>query len=319
MESLSETVAALPDRYPKTRRYLIGVSGGLDSVVLLRLLTEAGYDRLTVCHLDHRLRGRQSTGDAAFVKRLAARLGHGFVGARTDVAEEAAREKQSLETAGRMARRRFFLETARALRCPRLLLAHHADDQVETVLMNLCRGGAGLKGMEQSARLTVPGVPGALAVFRPLLEVRRGELSACAAGRGWRYREDPSNTSPEHTRNRVRHELMPLLADIFRRDPAPAIHRAAASSAEAAAFLRAAARPFADGETLDARALASQPPAVRLEAVFLWLNARGVRGIDHSHVTAAERLLRPSTGPAKCNLPGNSHIRRRAGRIWLEG
>ena len=146
--------------FPPNRRYLIGVSGGRDSVALLHQLVDLGYRRLVVCHLDHQLRGRASKADARFVERLAAKLDCEFEIDRTDVAALARKSKQSIETAGRTARYEFFARVARRRRCHTIFLGHHADDLVETFLMNLFRGRrAG--GLRRNARDRVaPGLGG---------------------------------------------------------------------------------------------------------------------------------------------------------------
>src|ERR1041384_643640 len=127
-------------KFPPTRRYLIGVSGGRDSVALLDLLTQNGYRRLVLCHLDHQLRGRSSAADAKFVKTLATKLKLQCEIGRTDVAALAKRTKQSIETAGRTARYEFFARVARRHRYRTIFLGHQADDLVETFLLNLFRG-----------------------------------------------------------------------------------------------------------------------------------------------------------------------------------
>src|SRR5688500_16582742 len=128
------------DRFPPDDRYLIGVSGGRDSVTLLHLLADAGYRRLIVCHLDHKLRGKAGGSDAAFVRQLAKRLQLDVEIESADVKALARQSKQSIETAGRTARYEFFARIARRRRCRTLFVAHHADDLVETFLLNLFRG-----------------------------------------------------------------------------------------------------------------------------------------------------------------------------------
>jgi tRNA(Ile)-lysidine synthase len=139
------------ERFSPGRRYLAGVSGGRDSVVLLHWLHAVGFRKVIVCHLDHRLRGRASAADARFVARLADSLGYDLAGACEEVRALAVKEKRSLETAAREARLRFFARVARARHCRTIFLGHHADDVVETFLLNLFRGsgmtGLGGRGM----------------------------------------------------------------------------------------------------------------------------------------------------------------------------
>lgn len=320
IHSFAGVLESLPRRWPVAERYLVGVSGGRDSTTLLRGLAEAGYRALTVCHLNHCLRGGESDADEAFVRGLAEELRCGFASARVDVAAVARAARISLETAGRRERSRFFLETARRLECPRIFLAHHADDQAETALMNLCRGAAGPRGMKEESRLRAPGAAGELRVLRPLLSVRRADLAAHAAARGWTFREDASNASGEFVRNRVRNELLPLMNDIFRRDVSPAILRAAALSGEAAAFLESEAERFSSAERLELAPLRALPEALQRAVLHQWLTRRhGVPDVSLAHVEALREMLRPAPGrPAKRNLPGNRFARRSRGFLWLE-
>src|SRR6478735_6771937 len=120
---------------PPDARYLIGVSGGRDSVAMLHWLISLGYERLIVCHLNHRLRGRSSDADAQFVGKLAAKYPADFDIGSADVRALAKKRKISIETAAREARYAFFAETARRRNCGTIFVGHHADDLVETFLI----------------------------------------------------------------------------------------------------------------------------------------------------------------------------------------
>src|SRR5438477_11805614 len=137
--------------FPPSNRYLIGVSGGRDSIGLLNRLLELGYEKLVVCHLNHQLRGAASRADARFVEKVARNLALDCEIGSTDVSALAKRSKLSIETAARFARLAFFVEVARDRRCPRIFLAHHADDLVETALLNLfrCAGYGGIAAMRK--------------------------------------------------------------------------------------------------------------------------------------------------------------------------
>ena len=126
-------------------------------MTLLHRLTDLGYRRLIVCHLDHQLRGRASKADAQFVKKLAGRLKVECELDRTDVSALASRSKHSIESAGRMARYQFFARVARRRRCRTIFLGHHANDLVETFLINLFRGSGptGFVGIRQIGRAHV--------------------------------------------------------------------------------------------------------------------------------------------------------------------
>jgi len=174
--------------YSPAERYLVGVSGGRDSVALLHGLVEAGYRRLVVCHLNHELRGEAAEEDARFVSRLAHSRKLPVESGRADVAASARQTKRSIETAAREARYRFFDETATRRRCRTIFLAHHADDQVETFLFNLLRGAgpAGLGAMATDSVRTFGRRK--LRILRPLLAVWREEVYAYirAHGLAWR-------------------------------------------------------------------------------------------------------------------------------------
>src|SRR6266516_7714059 len=132
-------------------RYLIGVSGGRDSVALLHWLVDLGYKKLIVCHLNHQLRGRSSAADARFVENLAAKYRVDFQIGSTNVPTFAKKKRTSIETTAREARYSFFAKIAKRRRCRTIFLAHHADDLVETFLLNLFRGAgtAGLAAMRE--------------------------------------------------------------------------------------------------------------------------------------------------------------------------
>lgn len=303
---------------PKTRRFLVAVSGGADSVALLHLLVAHGFRNLVVCHLNHRLRGRASDGDARFVARLSRTLGLAVQCGRDQVAARARRDKVSVEVAARATRHSFFAACAAKYRCPRVVLAHHADDQAETVLLNLLRGAAGLTGMTESGEHRVDGRR--LVFLRPLLGVRRSELRGWLMERGLPFREDATNAEPLTPRNRLRNEALPLLAEILGRDPVPAITRATAIAAETRAALDQL-RPALHVEDPQGRLhlgpLGSLPPALQTAILHDWLRCRGVRDLSAKLLAAARAMVAPAAAPA-LSLPGGARLRRRAGRLFLE-
>jgi tRNA(Ile)-lysidine synthase len=189
---------------------VVGVSGGADSLVLLHLLRAVRpAEGLIVAHLDHALRP-SSADEAAVVSRIAAGYGLRFHTRRVDVAELAKSRSLSLEEAARVARYDFLAEIAQAEGAPAVVVGHHADDQVETILMHVLRGSGlgGLRGMVEVAEL--PGHP-ELRLLRPLLGATRAEIEAHAREQGLRPITDESNADPTFLRNRVRHELLPAL------------------------------------------------------------------------------------------------------------
>lgn len=318
MDAINHALQSWQDRWPPGQRYLIGVSGGVDSVVLLHQLLAAGYSKLVVCHLDHGLRGKRGTADARWVTRLAARLDLPCVTAQRHVRADAAAAGISLETAGRQARHQFFATAARQHRCPRIFLAHHADDQAETVLMNLCRGSAGPTGMTAETILRVAGFRTPLTLLRPFLTLSKEAIRLAASQNHHTFREDTSNAVPDVVRNRLRLEVLPLLDAIFQRPAAPAIARAAAWTHAAREFLLDAAAPWICQEKLPVAALAALAPVLRDTILAGWLRARQVPDISTALIAQAAAMLDPATGPAKWNLPGNGFLRRRAGWLWVE-
>jgi tRNA(Ile)-lysidine synthase len=306
-------------RFPPTRRYLIGVSGGRDSVALLHALTDLGYRRLIVCHLDHQLRGRASTADAKFVQTLATTLKLECEISRSDVAALARRTKQSIETAGRNARYEFFARIARRRRCRTIFLGHHADDLVETFLLNLFRGAGptGLGGMRQVAERKVDDVQ--LTIVRPMLGTTREQIDAYLATHRLRYREDATNRAPGPLRNRVRHRIIPYLEKELGRKIRGPLWRAAMISADEAELTETLVDPLSPGSSeLSLKELRAQPRALQRRTIHLWLQAQGVADLDFETIERVRALLDSDAPAAKTNLPQDRHARRRAGKLFLE-
>ncbi len=194
---------------------LVAVSGGADSVCLLHVL--AGLQaRLGIAvraaHLNHRLRGDESRGDARYVSRLARRLGVPLTTGSRDVRAVQARRRLSLEDAARQVRYEFLAGVAADVGAQRVAVGHTANDQAETVLMHLVRGSGptGLVGMRPLSVRASPG-PAGLTLVRPLLAVGRESTHAYCRQQRLRPRVDSSNLSLSPLRNRIRQELMPLL------------------------------------------------------------------------------------------------------------
>jgi tRNA(Ile)-lysidine synthase len=199
------------------QKILIAVSGGVDSMVLLRALHEfsAMHEwKLTVAHFNHQLRGRAANTDEQLVRKTAADLKLPFVAGRGDVRALARRRGISLEMAGREMRHKFLARTARSRRIPSIALAHHADDQVELFFMRLFRGagGQGISGMKWSN--PSPADPSILLV-RPLLAQSKDALRHAANTAGIAFSEDATNAQVDMDRNRVRHILIPFLRQKF--------------------------------------------------------------------------------------------------------
>lgn len=304
------------------RPVLVAVSGGRDSVVLLHHLLQQGSSPLVVCHFNHRLRGRASGRDAQFVRRMAKQLGLPLELETADVAAFARRHKLSLETAARQLRHEFLARCARRHHTRQVYLGHHANDQAETLLANLCRGcslrGAGAMRIKSSLR--VAGIT--LQLHRPLLHWSRAKIDAFIAGQKLRFCEDASNADPMARRNRLRHEVLPLLDGIFAREVATQLSRFAAQAARDEDCLEALAADLlrslihADG-SLDARGLAAADPALGSRALAMWFKQRRVPDIGTVEIEAALAMLAPDAA-ARLNLPGGLALRRKARRLWIE-
>jgi tRNA(Ile)-lysidine synthase len=302
----------------RRRRWLAGVSGGADSVALLHLLVEHGFRNVVVCHLDHGLRGAAGAADARFVRKLAESLGLPVVCGRVDVRARMRGTGESMETAARQARHGFFAESAEKHRCTRLLLAHHADDQAETVLWNLLRGSHGAKGMRDMQRMTVGGKM-VLEIHRPLLGIRREALANWLKSRGIRWREDLSNAMPVAVRNRLRNEAFPLLDEITGRDARAALVRLLEQWRDQEEITRWALDKAAVTDPqgrIHLKALSVLPPALQTAALADYLARHGVP-LDGGLLASARAMLRPEAA-ASLNLPGGARLRRTAGRLWID-
>jgi tRNA(Ile)-lysidine synthase len=306
--------------FPPTKRYLIGVSGGRDSIALLNLLVDLGYKKLVVCHLNHQLRGASSRADARFVERIARKRKLDCEIGSTDVGALARRSKLSIETAARFARLAFFVEVARHRRCPRIFLAHHADDLVETALLNLFRG-AGPGGMAAMRKISIHRIGETeLTILRPLLGVWRSEIDSYVSQRHLEFREDATNAVLHSSRNKIRHRILPDIEKQFGRDVRKTIWRAAQIWSEEEAVLDSlVSSQMVSGTHLAVAALRKMPVALQRRAILRWLRAREVAEISFDIVERVRALLEPPSGISKINVPGNRHIRRRTKMIFIEG
>lgn len=188
---------------------LVGVSGGPDSVCLLHILHDLGC-RLIVAHLDHGIRS-ESSSEASFVRGFVEESGLDFFSETTDVLADAAYRKKSVEETARIARYQYLFRVANEVSADAVAVGHHADDQVETILMHMLRGSslAGLRGM---AFLALPNAwSDTIPLVRPLLSTWRDEIDNYIREHDLATRMDSSNLDRTYYRNRLRHELIPYL------------------------------------------------------------------------------------------------------------
>ena len=302
--------------FPLTSRYLIGVSGGRDSVALLHWLVENGYRDLVVCHLNHQLRGRAATSDAKFVEDLARDCRLEFEGDKINVRALGVKKKISIETAGRIARYEFFARTAKRKHSRTVFLAHHADDLVETFLINLFRGAGttGLAGMREISTRKINDVE--LTIARPFLGIWRDEIDGYVKTNHLKFREDASNRDLTPLRNRVRHRVIPFLEKTLGRNIRASVWRAATISAEEESFFD---ELLPEGLTeLEAKQLRAMPLTLQRRTLRTWLRMHKIPEVNFALVERVRDLLELTNRVAKTNLPGNRHARRRAGKLFVE-
>lgn len=299
---------------PNDKQYLVGVSGGRDSVALLHWLLERGYRRLIICHFEHGLRGRTSKADANFVRRLALRHGLNFELDTGEVRTLARKRRQSLETVAREERLKFFQRVARRRRCSTLVVAHHADDQVETFLLNLFRGagGRGLGAMRPRSSI------GSLVIVRPFLGVWRTEIDSYVQTHNLQFREDTSNAALTARRNRIRHKVVPWLEKQFDRNIRSTIWRAATILCEEEEFL-ASLMPvgLTANEKMPVEALRGLNPSLQRRLILAWLRHHRLSELGFDVVEQARGLLL-FDAPARINLANGLYLRRRGGQLFLE-
>ena len=268
------------------------VSGGADSLALLVLATTTGR-AVTAIHVDHGLR---PDTESNLVASAAARFGAGFTSATVTVGPG-----PNLESRARQARLAALPDGT--------LTGHTADDQAETMLVNLLRGAGldGLAGMRAA--------PPAARLVHPLLGLRRHETRALCAEVGLEPFHDPSNDDPAFVRNRIRHEVLPLLASISGRDPVPILVRQAGLLGEDADLLAGLA---AGVDPLDAAGLRAAPVPLARRAIRRWLALAEPNGHPPDLATVERVLAVARLEATGCEVPGGRQVRRRGGRLRLD-
>lgn len=335
-----DTVGRLPERVAESLRSLphierglvVAVSGGPDSVALLRaalaVRESVRVGPIVLAHLNHQLRGTESDADEAFIEELHARLATSTTNLllrhdRIDVAAAAQATGENLEATARRIRYRWLAEVARAQGMRWVATGHTADDQAETLIHRLLRG-AGLQGLRGIAarRELEPGVH----LVRPLLSVTRGEVLEYLQSLNQESRHDSTNDDLRLTRNRIRWELLPLLAKQYNPGIVEVLCRlaeqadAAFSEQESATeeLLRKAERPRAGDLFVFDRAVLAGAMRHLVRSVFRRLWQREGWPVDSMNYAAWDRVTRLAFGEEKAlDLPGGIRARLKDGVVQI--
>jgi tRNA(Ile)-lysidine synthase len=298
----SATLAAVP-----AGPWGVAVSGGADSVALLLLLTRHRTDlTLHVVHLDHETRAGASEADARFVRELSARLGLAcMIATRSEIEATIGQVEANLSARFRDARLALFRKSVTEHGLSGVLLAHHADDQAETILHRLLRGSgpAGLAGMSPTSRV------GGVTLCRPLLDARRDALREVLRDGGQPWREDASNESTDYLRNRLR-AMLARHPDLIE-----ALLRLGRSCHGLRSWVHAQTREPA--ETIRAAQLLGFPEPLRREFARRWLARAGVPEdrIDPATIARLITMADDAASPPRQHFPGDVLVRRARGTL----
>ena len=305
----------------KQDRILVAASGGADSTALLDALARwKKSEQLFAAHLNHLLRGTESDADETFVREITGQLNVPIFIAQENVATCAAHEKKNLEATARRLRYDFLLRTAEQCQATVIVTAHTHDDQVETLLMRLLRGtsAVGLRGIHAQISL-----PNSVQLIRPMLEITRAEVIEHCERYQLNFRHDSSNASSEFTRNRIRHEVLPLL-QTFNPNFGPTLTRAAFQLNEDNEHLQSEAAQWverlAEDMALNFKPLCKLHVAVRRRVLRHWVaQTRGdLRRIGMVHLTAMDDLILRGEGGRYVELPGGWRVYRCRDQLKLQ-
>jgi len=296
-------------------RVVVGISGGADSVALLLALWELRGDfhlSLLAAHLDHRLRP-EGEKEAAFVRNLAGKLGVPFCGGRAEVRSYQEEKGLAVQEAAREVRYAFLAEVARKNRAAKIALGHTADDQAESMVMRILRG-SGTRGLSG-----IPPLRNGLYI-RPLIGVWREEIESFLKEKRIVYLTDPSNQSPQYLRNRVRHELLPLLQQYNPRIRQVLVQMADLFRAEEEFWEAHLTEKFAgvvrsrrkETLVLDVPALLAQPIPIRLRCLRRAIEkVQGhLRRVSLPHIWAINNVLEASDPNRTLKLPRGLTVTR---------
>jgi tRNA(Ile)-lysidine synthase len=299
------------------QRVGVAVSGGPDSILLLHfmhLYTRQAALKLAAVHFNHKLRGEESDADEQFVREQAAELGIEFHRSEPEGGTEARPKHRNLEAAARDLRYHFFFSLINRGTLDKIVTGHTADDQAETVLLRLLRGSGtrGLGGIYPTL--------GGGKILRPFLNLTRSDIERELQERKLAFRTDSTNRELRFQRNRIRHELLPLLKKEFNPEIAPLLADLAdrarddEETLEQLAHERALPWRVREGaeEKIPVRALVELPAAIQRRVLRQMVQAvKGdVRGITHRHLESLRRLAGGAQSGRKLLFPGRLEVRR---------
>lgn len=302
MELEQRTRQAVQALAPKAKKLLIAVSGGADSVALVCLLRNSSYT-LELAHFDHALRAN-SAQDAEFVKSLAARLNLPFHSERVEVVRIAQEKKWNLEDAARKLRYAFLTRIAKHIQAGATLTAHTQDDQAETVLMQILRGAAYLKGMPAVQRR----------VIRPLLNESKHDLLEYLEQIQQPFVTDQTNFDASYTRAWLRNDILPQLETRY---PALKVKLAqlAMLQEDQASYMKAQANPYVTNKSVDLKTLAKLAPALQRK-VLVQLLEQSQLAPGLIHIEQLRTLTKTST-PKRLSLASNKEARAAYGVLKI--
>lgn len=310
--------------------WVIGVSGGPDSTLLLHALKAMSERQelrwtLHMAHFHHGLRGAEADADAAFVTEMAEQLDLPLHIEQTDIRAAVARDGGSTEEVARSRRYDFLERVALKTGSELVAVAHHADDNAETVLHRICRG-TGLRGLAGIRDVRPIQAESRVRLVRPLLNQRRAVIEELCDARGLKRREDSTNCSPEFTRGRIRNIIMPLLAEQLNPNVAEAVLRLAEHARLLGNYLEdAAARTFESlvisqrpGHiVLNTRALLSKQRIIQAEVVrrAISLVLGGEQDLSFGNIEAVLRLADDPASGKEVHVPGPLVVRKQYDRL----
>ena len=291
-------------------RVLVAISGGPDSVALLHILRVLGYD-VVAAHLDHMTRDGESSIDADFVEALASSMEIPFVSERRPVESEAAASPESFEQTARTARYSFFANAAKAHNCAAIATGHNSNDVAETVLWRMVRGTS----VDGIASIPPVRLLGTAKVVRPLIDCTRAEIEDYLSSHSIAFRTDASNEDRRFVRNRIRHELIPMLERDYNPKVRDALVRLATLARDDAALLAEIVDPFLEScmtedGGLDRKCFADASEAMQRRVFQAFAQHAGVDPSFERTEVAREFIVTGRTG-ARLDLGGSRLINTR--------